>query len=67
MIWTKEEEEVLKRLWPHIDTNRFTIAEILTNRSPGAIAKHASEMNLKKKIKISIDYEKLDSMKIFEI
>ena len=67
MIWTEKEEEVLKKLWPRIDIDRHVIAEILTNRSPGAIAKHASEMNLKKEIKISIDYEKLDSMKIFEI
>ena len=67
MKWSKSEEDALRKLWIRQDMNRFLIAEILTNRSPGAIAKHASEMNLKKEITIQIDYEKLDSMKIYEL
>jgi len=67
MIWTDDEENILKKLWVRQDMNRFSIAEILTNRTPSAIARKASEMNLKKEAKIEIDYEKLREVELFEI
>lgn len=67
MKWDVREEEVLKRLWIRQDMDRFLIAEILTNRTPSAISKHASELNLKKESKISIDIKKLKEIELYEI
>ena len=67
MIWNKDEEEILSRLWPRIDINKFMIAEILTNRTPSAISKHASELNLKKEYTPKINFEKLEEVELFEI
>lgn len=67
MKWSEKEEKILIRLYPRWDLTKFDIAEILTDRSPGAIAKKASDLNLKKESKINIDYEKLKNVEIFEI
>ena len=67
MIWRKEENDILKRLWIRQDMDRFLIAKVLTNRSPSAIAKHASDLQLKKESKIRIDYERLEAVELFEI
>lgn len=67
MNWTEKENSVLRKLWCRNDTDRFLIAEILTNRSPSAIAKHASDLQLKKESKIRIDYERLETVELFEI
>lgn len=67
MKWTDEEEDVLRKMWVRSDVDRFMIAEVLPNRSPGAIAKHASEMNLKKENISNIDFEKMGEMGLFEI
>ena len=67
MNWSKSEEDILRKLWKRQDMDRFLIAEILTNRTPSAISKHASEMNLKKESNIMIDYEKLKEVELFEI
>ena len=67
MKWTNEEEDILRKMWIRPDIDRFMIAEVLPNRSPGAIAKHASEMNLKKECNPNIDFEKMGEMGLFEI
>ena len=67
MIWDNEEERILKKLWPRNDVTVEIIAEILKNRSPSAIRKHASEMGLKKEIKIDIDYKRLNEIELIEI
>ena len=67
MLWSKSEEDVLRKLWIRQDIDRFAIAEILTNRSSGAIAKHASEMNLKKEYTPKINIDKLREVELFEI
>ena len=67
MKWSKSEEDVLRKLWIRNDIDRFAIAEILINRTPSAISKHASEIGLKKETKIRIDYEKLENVELFEI
>lgn len=67
MIWSKKEEEILSRLWPRIDIDKFMIAEILTNRTPSAISKHASEMRLKKEFNPKIDMEKLREVELYDI
>lgn len=67
MKWKKEELDILKRLWIRSDINRFDIAEIISNHTSSAIAKKASDLNLKKESKINIDYEKLKNVELFEI
>lgn len=67
MIWSDEENKILKRLWIREDMNRFAIAEILINRTPSAISKHASEMNLKKENIPKIDFEKLGEVELFDV
>ena len=67
MKWSKSEEDVLKKLWIRQDVNKFMIAEILTNRTPSAISKHASELNLKKENIPKIDMEKLSEIELYEI
>ena len=67
MKWSKSEEDVLKKLWIRQDVNKFMIAEILTNRTPSAICKHASELNLKKENIPKINFEKLGEVEIFDV
>ena len=67
MIWTDEEKKILTALYPRSDLTKFDIAKILTNRSPSAISRKASDMQLKKEPKIHIDYERMEEVKLFEI
>lgn len=67
MNWTDEENDVLRKLWVRQDVNKFMIAEILTNRTPSAISKHASELNLKKENIPKINFEKLGEVEIFDV
>ena len=67
MIWSESEEDILRKLWIRQDVNKFMIAEILTNRTPSAISKHASELNLKKENIPKINFEKLGEVELFEI
>ena len=67
MIWTDEEKKILTTLYPRCDLTKFDIAKILTNRSPSAISKKASDMQIKKEPKIRIDYERMGEVELFEI
>lgn len=67
MKWSEKEEKILIRLYPRWDLTKFDIAEILTNRTPSAISKHASEMNLKKEYTPKINIDKLREVELFEI
>ena len=67
MNWTDEENDVLRKLWIRQDVNKFMIAEILTDRTPSAISKHASELNLKKEYTPKINFEKLEEVELFEV
>lgn len=67
MNWNDDELNILKRLWIRCDINRFDIAKVILNHTSSAIAKKASDLQLKKESNSKIDIDKLGEMELFEV